>query len=271
MTPAKSPVTPLERLLFSERIGMTGTGMIRIGTWNVEYAKNKRNHDRLKLLRHHEADIWILTETHRSLDLSSLDPPFSDFPSKPRPIVSNVDEHSTWVTLWSRFKKLADIEVPDPRRQVATLFETPVGQVAVAGVVLPWHSDEGDAVMNPAPANWSEHKRVLKDEIPVILKNLSAAGNGYHVIAGDFNTDLAPPYSYGPSGDSRSEWLRLLHEHHLDCHTMHEPYLHMQGQNFIDHICTDFGAPKALKTWPGKDGGSPRLSDHPGAIATFLV
>ena len=44
---------------------------IRIGTWNVEYAINARNADRLAMLREHPADIWILTETHSSLDLSA--------------------------------------------------------------------------------------------------------------------------------------------------------------------------------------------------------
>jgi hypothetical protein len=32
---------------------------IRIGTWNVEYANNARNADRLAMLREHPADIWL--------------------------------------------------------------------------------------------------------------------------------------------------------------------------------------------------------------------
>lgn len=259
----------------------TERGAIKIGTWNVEYAKARRNPDRLKLLNDHDADIWILTETHCSLDLSQT---HTAYPSAPRPLVSKVDADSTWVTIWSRFKQLKPIAVPDPLRQVAALFETPIGRLAVAGVVLPWHSDIGDKPKTPTPTNWSEHNRVLAEEMPRLIQNLAAEENCHRVIAGDFNTDFGPQtkkYGYGPGHAGRAEWLRVLEQYHLKCHTqdtayplpprsesIHESPSELPTRYLIDHICSDLGSPK-ITVWSGEDGARPRLSDHPGVIAEF--
>jgi hypothetical protein len=241
---------------------------IRIGTWNVEYANNARNADRLAMLREHPADIWVLTETHSSLDLSSTHTPYH---SAPRPIVRNVDAGSTWVTIWSRFDLIGRLDVPDPRRQVAAMFTTPVGKLAVAGVVLPWHSDMGDRPCEPSPGEWEEHRRVVRDEVPMLLANLFAAKDCRHVVAGDFNTVLAQPgYCAGPEGIEALS--SLLSSHGLVTHTMHVPYLWQPPyQHLIDHVCTDLGQAQSITTWVGNDGQIPHLSDHPGVVAAFLT
>lgn len=241
---------------------------IRIGTWNVEYAHNRRNSDRLALLHENPADIWILTETHKSLDLSATHTPY---PSEPRPIVSNVDAGSTWVTIWSRFELIARIDVPDPRRQVAAIFNTPMGKLAVAGVVLPWCSDKGDQPSISPPTGWDEHKRVVQEEIPALLRNLFAEANCHHVIAGDFNTVLAQP-GYGPGPNGIDALSALLTSNGLVTHTMHIPYLNLPPyQKLIDHVCSDLGQAQSITTWVGDDGQTPHLSDHPGVVASFLV
>lgn len=240
---------------------------IRIGTWNVEYARDARNVDRLAMLTAHPADIWILTETHSSLDLSATHTPHH---SAPRPLVRNVDAGSTWVTIWSRFELIDRIEVPDSRRQVAAIFDTPAGRIAVAGVVLPWHSDMGDKTREPPPEEWEEHRRVVRDEIPKLLKNLFAAKNCRHVVAGDFNTVLAEPgYGDGPQGIEALN--ALLASKGIATHTAHIPYLKSQPyQKLIDHVCTDLGQAQSVTTWIGDDGYAPRLSDHPGVVVSFL-
>jgi hypothetical protein len=246
---------------------------IRIGTWNVEWANGVRNPNRLAVLMSHPADIWILTETNRRLDLTATHP-FSvcsdtglDFRGVPK-----IDEGSTWVTIWSRLEFRGRIKVPDPRRQVAAYFESPKGRFAVAGVVMPWHSDPGEPPKVPAPRNWEEHMRVLEKELPTLLETLLAQIGCRRVLAGDFNTDLAPPpytYGYGPGRAGRDAWDALLMSAGLVCHTRHVPYLDPPRRNLIDHICTDMGQAQSLTTWTGKDGVTPRLSDHPGVVATF--
>ncbi len=245
-----------------------GKKYIRIGTWNVEYAKNARNPDRLALLIDNPADIWILTETHRSLDLSST---HTDYRSDPRPLVRNVDADSTWVTIWSRYKLYKRIDVPDSRRQVAAIFETPIGRLAVAGVVLPWHSDGGDIPVVPPPRKWEEHMRVLNHEMPDLLNRLTDGTNCRRVIAGDFNTVFASP-GYRAEQEGSDAWNALLSSHGLECHTKHIPYLNYAPyQKLIDHICSDLGKARCLTTWVGDDGTKPQLSDHPGVVVAFLV
>ena len=162
---------------------------MRIGTWNVEYGFGVRNPNRLALLKSHPADIWVLTETHHDLDLSETHIPVC---STPRPFRC---EGSTWVTVWSRYPLIQRLTVPDPCRMVAALFDIPGGPLAVAGVVLPWHSDKGDRPADPPPKNWSEHRRVLREQLPPLLQELRVGAR--RVLAGDFNTDLARPHAYG--------------------------------------------------------------------------
>jgi hypothetical protein len=58
---------------------------MRIGTWNVEYGYGTRNPDRLARLLACPADIWVLTETHRALDLSATHTPVASGPRPRRP------------------------------------------------------------------------------------------------------------------------------------------------------------------------------------------
>jgi exonuclease III len=241
---------------------------ISIGTWNVEYARNARNMDRLAMMSAYPADIWILTETHTSLDLSSTHTPYK---SDPRPIVRNVDAGSTWVTIWSRFKLIDRIEVPDSHRQVAAIFDTPAGRLAVAGVVLPWLSDTGDQPSEPPPKGWEEHRRVAKYQLPKLLENLFAAKNCRHVLAGDFNTVLAQP-GYCAGHDGIDSMNAVLVSKGLATHTAHIPYLNSPPyQKLIDHVCSDLGQAQAITTWVGDDGRKPNMSDHPGVVVSFLI
>ena len=225
---------------------------MRVGTWNVEYGVRGRNPDRRAILMAHDADVWVLTETNSALDLSSRLLPVS---SEPRYLP---DEGARWVTIWSRFPLLRCLAVPDPRRMVAAVLDTPAGPLAVAGVVLPWHSDVGDAPVDPPPRNWQEHRRVLRDEVPRLLRGLRIdAPDARRVVAGDFNTDLAAPHSYGLVSERR-ELARLLAEESLCCHIATVLYPPPSPpRTLIDHVCTTWGPAQAVETWTGEDGGRP--------------
>ena len=263
----------------STDISNDGGQFMRIGTWNVEYANRSRNPDRLAILTARNADIWVLTETHCDLDLSESHVPVC---SEQRPSLGNerVNGGSTWVTIWSRFPLQRKISAPDARRMVAAIFETPQGPLlTVAGVVLPWHDDVGDGPADPRPAQWDEHRRVLRAELPEMLQALRhQSGGGRRVIAGDFNSHQAFPYPltypYPHDESLRHELARLLMNESLICHTADElyPLPLPQGlvrQTLIDHVCTDFNPTGRLETWSGIDGKSPRLSDHPGVVVTL--
>jgi hypothetical protein len=191
---------------------------MRIGTWNVEYGLGARNPDRLALLGAHDADFWVLTESHSDLDLSKTHLAVT---SEQRPKNSRVTNGSTWVTIWSRHNLIRKISVPDTRRMVAAVFETPMGMLAVAGVVLPWHTDVGDEPFgDPLPGSWCEHRRVVRSQLPLLLRVLRCEGTR-RVVAGDFNIDLKPPHSYGYKA-GRAALERFFKEEQLDCHTANQ-------------------------------------------------
>jgi hypothetical protein len=237
---------------------------MRIGTWNVEYGIGVRNAGRLARLKAHPADVWVLTETHRDLDLSDTHAPLTSEPRLRR------QDGSTWVTIWSRFPLVRRLTVPDPLRMAAGLFATPDGPVAVAGVVLPWHSDTGEEPAEPTPEAWAEHRRVVGEQVPALLRLLRAESDGApRVLAGDFNLDLRPPHAYGQDADRRA-LEALLTEDGFVCHTAGEMYPSAAPpRTLIDHVCTDFGTVERVETWSGADGQNPRLSDHPGVVVTL--
>ena len=169
---------------------------IRIGTLNVEYATKRWNRDQLAILNDEAADIWVLTDTHRNIDLSQTHTPIEST-QRPTRRGKAATEGSTWVTLWTRFPCLRTIRVPDSRRMVATDLNTPYGPLAVAGVALPWHSDRGDGPTDPKPKNWVEHRRVIRTELPELLETMRRESEGGRMArAGDFNSQLASPYTF---------------------------------------------------------------------------
>ena len=177
---------------------------------------------------------------------------------------------STWVTIWSVYPVLRAIAVPDPRRMIAAAFDKPGGPLAVAGVVFPWNGDIGDLPIDPRPRGWDEHRRVLRHEVPELLRALREQAPGCkRIVAGDFNTDFHPPHSYGLHG-SRKDLLQSLADHGLICHTGHFLYPPPSPpRTLIDHICSDLESIAGVETWSGDDGKKPRLSDHPGVVVTL--
>jgi endonuclease/exonuclease/phosphatase family metal-dependent hydrolase len=95
------------------------------------------------------------------------------------------------------------------------------------------------------------------------------AAGARRVLAGDFNTGLRRPHGYGRMAERRM-LEELLQADGLVCHTADVRYPPPSpARTLIDHVCTDFGAAASIETWPGVDGGRPRLSDHPGVVVSL--
>jgi hypothetical protein len=233
---------------------------------------------RMAILTAHDADIWVLTETHADLDLSDTQLR-GGAAAGPPPADAEVKPGSTWVTIWSRYRPLWAVSVPDHRRMVAAVLDAPGGPVAVAGVVLPWHSDVGDSPADPPPAQWHEHRRVLRDELPLLLRTLRReSGGSRRVVAGDFNSHLALPYPlsypYPPDEGLRRELAALLGRESLVCHTAEVPRPEplppgCVPQMLIDHVCSDMRREGPAEPWPGTNDHGRKLSDHAGVIVTL--
>ncbi len=96
---------------------------MRIGTWNVEYARPARLDAQRGVLAANPADVWVLTETH-----DDLRPPDCEFVAHTQPRPKNwsgIRPGSRWVSIWSRFPILATVSdlLADQERTVATLID----------------------------------------------------------------------------------------------------------------------------------------------------
>jgi endonuclease/exonuclease/phosphatase family metal-dependent hydrolase len=149
--------------------------MIRIGTWNIDTASADKNSIRRSVLQGHEADIWVLTETHDELspgdEFSAVHSDQADVAVAPR----KLREGNRWVSIWSRYPIIRQIEVKDRQRTVAALIDTPASRLLVYGVVLPWQGQTPGfkAVVEGLAAEWLELQRKFPD--------------ASLCIAGDFN------------------------------------------------------------------------------------
>ena len=235
---------------------------MRIGTWNVEYAKGvERNELRLARLRAERADIWVLTETHDDLDLSDTHTAIST-PKRPtgRP-------GARWTTIWSRWPVIQRIDVGDPIRTVAAILDCPSGRMAVYGTVLPWGSDPGPG--DPPAKGWTEQDRVL----PIQLAEWRAIQAAYSdvplVVAGDLNMSLGGKHYYG-TARGRTALREGLTDIGLACATEYErlPPDALQHSP-IDHLIVPeewLPRTRVVAAWEGKSGTERKLSDHSGLV-----
>jgi hypothetical protein len=229
---------------------------VRIGTWNVEYARGEeKNARRRALILGAEADIWVLTETHDDLDLRPTHVPISTTQRETGRLGGR------WTTIWSRFPVLSVIPTRDPGRTVAALLQAPREQIVVFGTVLPWHSDrgpDGDA------RNWQEQYRVTGEQSEEWERLAHEFPDAALCVAGDLNMNLAGKHRYGTiKGRAllRDGFLRA----NLDCATStveglsHAP---------IDHVVIDSarcGGTRTVAAWEGTHDGI-RLSDHSAVV-----
>lgn len=130
---------------------------LRIGTWNVNYAYEKRIAALTQRIAANEADVWILTETHD--DLKPVACGYAAH-SAPRPKNNNVGVRlgSRWVTVWSRYPiRQHNCHLKDQDRTVAGFVDLGMaGQLLVYGTVLPQRGDR--------QPGWKEHDRVIAEQ-----------------------------------------------------------------------------------------------------------
>jgi hypothetical protein len=163
---------------------------MRIGTWNVEYAYERRLPALLEVLRSNPADILILTETHDSLMPPGLTNAAHSLP-RPRNW-PGIRDGSRWVSIWSRFPLLERVDLPDAdkERTVAAMFDAGERKLLVYGTVLPWKGDRGIF-------NWDEHHRVIDQQCDEWRRLRSIHADVELCVAGDFNTDMGTGGRYG--------------------------------------------------------------------------
>jgi len=167
----------------SERPGATWNLVL----WNLDHASGK-THDaaRIAAISASDPDIVVLTETHDRICPEGEG--WSPVHSKPRP---GCEEGERWVSLWVHPDvAVTGIDTLDPLRTIAALLDHQGRQLLVYATVMPWHSDGGDEPSDPPRANWSEHRRVVPEQVKEWRTLAARYPDASLIVAGDWNTDL---------------------------------------------------------------------------------
>lgn len=238
---------------------------LRIGTWNVQYAAGAaRNVLRRGRLDATPADIWVLTETHDDLDLSDTHGAVSTL-QRPTGRAGG-----RWTTIWCRWPVVQQIEVEDPVRTVAAIFEAPAGPVAVYGTVLPWHSDKGPS---GDARNWTEQDRVLPQQIAEWAAIRASFPTVPFVVAGDLNMSLGGRHYYG-TRRGRAALREGMERVGLACATEWERVPDgLLDHSPIDHVLVPEGwlaRSSVVAAWRGTDEQGRKLSDHSGLLVEVV-
>ena len=244
---------------------------MKVATWNLQRVQPLE--DRASLIRKQievvDADIWILTETHEIVspgeDFSSVMCGKHDGESKP-------GEH--WAGIWSRYP-ITHLQsfVSDASRCAAALVRHPdFGDVTVYAMVLPWGGSSWGGVESAGGAAFSAALAAYVEDWTGLRKSFP---NALHVVAGDFNQDLAPYHYYG-SKIQRGRLEAALSAAQLTALTagVNDPIERDAGDRHacIDHICVSNGNLPHIVTitrWPEAGKPDSRLSDHFGVAVDF--
>lgn len=241
---------------------------VRIGTWNVQYGRGvEKNRLRAAHLRSLAADVWVLTETHDDLDLSSSHVPVH---SEQR----YVSPGGRWTSIWTSLPVIEQLATSDPHRSVAVrLGDEATGEMIVYGTVLPWNGDQGPDPEKPAKG-WEEFHRVVPQQGRDWALLRARFPEAALVVAGDLNQDLGGEHYYGTKAGRRL-LLDQLSKVRVACLTTTDRFdrsvlLHPP----IDHVCAGAGAGAALQSevlgW-NRDVDGVRLSDHGGVLAEVTI
>lgn len=255
---------------------------IRIATWNLRRpGKNSpRNPIINQKLREINADIWILTETHRAVS-----PGHSYKAQETMPLPWHRDGESS-TTIWSRWKMTpvtvfadqpCDIPSMGLRRQgyytqhqgssIAACVEisTPIGSLLVYGTIITWFNDQGP---NGVSKYGVEHKQSIADHA-ADWRRLRAAYQIPLCVGGDFNSLVREPIGQVRAGtkEARGILCTALHDNGLTCVTDTFEYA-------IDHLClsADWAAyPRHVAQWQAFYDGNKPVSDHKGVYVDIRI
>jgi len=238
---------------------------MRVGTWNVEYAYQKRLNALHQVLATNRADIWILTETHDDLVPENCTHVAH---SDPRPKNwSGIRTGSRWVSIWSTFPIIEQVSVASCDRERTVIALLDIGQakrLLVYGTVLPWKGDRGIQ-------DWSEHHRVIPNQCAEWRELRKSYSDAMLCVAGDYNTDMGTGSYYGTKQGIAS--LRAgMSESELFCAT--EPDRFPVGKLSyppIDHIALPRAwqqTTSVVAAWPAD---KQNLSDHSGLVVEVAI
>ncbi len=244
-----------------------------VATWNVERPKPRgwkippAQRERMAEV---DADVWVLTETHRSHAPSDEHIHSIYSPAD----LGRLKEHECSAAIWSRWP-IEPITDPEPHKRgtVAGSVDTPLGPVVVYATIIPWANDPKFEDGSPAKM-WQAHRAGIERQGGE-WKRLRELHPGVPlVVAGDFNQDRDGSGWYGTK-DARAELGAALAATDLTCLTEADAVAigQLKSDHLIDHICatSDLVSQGGMRCWEKVDQQGRRLSDHPTVAITLAV
>lgn len=252
--------------------------MYKIANWNLERPKSKTKKTKLAIEKILEinADIIVLTETSKSVDLREFYP----FQISTKSYERTPDEQ--WVTIWSKWEIMKQIETFDNFRTVSGIIKSPFGDIIVFGTIIPYHQAgvSGIRYGNLNYKIWEYHEKDLYAQSENWKKLIETEKLPLFVI-GDFNQARFNNQGYG-TARVREILTNLLNDLDLECITeidFSEKYLtedpiKKKIRNNIDHICVSKSLLKEMKkievgAWNNFTENGEYMSDHNGVYIEF--
>lgn len=241
---------------------------IRVATWNVERPKRNRGvrerrvDSQINAIR---ADIWVLTESRVSY---APVPDFHGVHSTPdddrRP-----DTDERWVSIWARWP--TEIVAADQWFATARV-QSPMGDVLVFGVVLPYMHEPG--VGGARLPGWTRFCEELACQRRQWVEIRGVYPTLPTIIAGDFNQSLGLNHWYG-SKRTRSALLEAFRAAGFRCLTADVVVdsRKIGRRPLVDHICCSDRLEVAggCECWGPESTEGKVLSDHPGVAVDLTL
>jgi hypothetical protein len=240
---------------------------MRIATWNLARCRPGESARAARLLELRslvDADVWVLTETHREFSPGAGYRLVSQSADAPDRVFSRGE---CWTAIWSRLPAEPVALTADLERVAGARVQS---SVTVVGTVLPWLTDlrtpglRGEAAFKTRLAEQATDWRRLREEL------------GPLCVAGDFNQDLRMSGHYYGSAGGRVTLRSTLASLDLECLTggADDP-LSVSGRlACIDHICVSglraIGTPRSTE-WPAAGTLRKGLTDHYGYWADLVI
>ena len=231
--------------------------------WNVQWAtpRSKKTPEILKRIEEHTPDVICLTESNIELlspggyvICSQLDYGYK--------IAENMRKVMLWSREpWDRVDDLGHESLP-PGRYVSGVTRTPVGDVTVIGICIPWHRSRTEERRGAGRKKaWEDHEIFLSG-----LSEIFAEMQGRPlVVTGDFNQRI------GQRGYSSRKLQSLLHDAMPERVTIATSALGRAGRRSIDHIALSEDLVAESLSVVSNIAGDSRLSDHFGVAAILSI
>ena len=240
-----------------------------VATWNLERPRqnSRRNALRIQKLLSLNADILILTETHRVIDLG---PGYRAVTTAPSPRKPRKGE--AVAAIWyrtDRYTLLQQLETSDVREAACIQLGSPNGNLLVYASIIPYHGYKGP---NGSSGAWVEHERAIGWHGADWASIRRSFPNHLFVAGGDYNQARDGVGGYGTE-KVRGLLSEALSKASLTCVT-EEDFVavgKLRDRHSVDHICCCQNLaerPLWVDAWEGTADGV-RLSDHNGVVVHF--